>query len=70
MFVLLGASYYQKVYNEESLNKIEKENELALSTYNDKQKEEFVSKNGGEITEIRQAIEKVRNEKNNAVIRK
>lgn len=25
MFVLLGASYYQKVYNEESLNKIEKE---------------------------------------------
>ena len=24
MFVLLGASYYQKVYNEESLNKIEK----------------------------------------------
>lgn len=25
MLVLLGASYYQKVYNEESLNKIEKE---------------------------------------------
>ena len=27
-----------------------------------------ISKNGGEITEIRQAIEKVRNEKNNAAI--
>ena len=25
IFVILGASYYQKVYNEESLNKIEKE---------------------------------------------
>ena len=35
-------------------NKIEKENELALSTYNDKQKEEFVSKNGGEILQTEQ----------------